>query len=95
MYFCQFCDYSTSAKSQIHSHHIIPLELNGSNKISNRVYCCPNCHSKIYIQTSSKGIHSIKTNDYIEIIRWHTSTTGRLLECYISGEHTFLIDKIS
>ena len=81
-YKCQFpkCDYSTTHRSQIQYHHIVPLELNGSNKQYNRIWLCPTCHTKVFVKESRSGIHSIQGKDSIIIIQWMNSTSGRVLE---------------
>lgn len=95
MFYCQLCDnYSTEERSLIHKHHIIPRELKGSNKESNLVYVCSNCHNRIYIPESSNGQHSRKTKKSVQILKWFSSTQGRLL-LYINenGEEIFSPDK--
>ena len=86
MYICEFpgCDYTCDSRSQIHSHHIIPKTHNGTNKKHNRIYVCPNCHSRIYVPGVSYGIHSVKTKESIIINGWFNSTNGRVLE-YINS----------
>jgi len=86
MYRCEFpgCDYVCEGRSQIHEHHIIPKKLNGSNKKSNKIYVCPNCHTRIYVPGMRNGIHSIKNKDSIIINGWLGSTNGRVLE-YINS----------
>lgn len=81
-YKCQFpgCTYETNQKSQIHNHHIVPKENNGTNKKYNLINLCPNHHSKIYIENSKHGIHSIKGDDSIILLGWKYSTSGNLLE---------------
>lgn len=97
MYKCEspICNgYITKYRSQIHYHHIIPIESGGHNKPSNRIYLCPNCHVQIFIQSSKHGIHSIKGSDSIILIGWVSSTKGRLLE-YIDqyNNHQYIEDK--
>jgi len=81
-YSCEFpkCNYSTDHRSQINYHHIVPQELKGSNKDYNRIWLCPTHHTKIYIPESARGMHSIKGSDSIILIRWLSSTKGRILE---------------
>lgn len=88
LYHCQFpdCTYSTNIKTQIHEHHIVPRELNGSNKRYNKILLCPNHHSKIYIPEATKGIHTINGEDSIIICQWLKSTSGRALEYISKGE---------
>ena len=59
MYYCELCDYETEDRDRMNLHHIIPKSLKGSDKMSNRVFLCPNCHHRVYI-FGSKGIHGIK-----------------------------------
>jgi len=86
MYKCEFpgCDYVCEHRSQIHRHHIVPKTLNGSDKEYNKIYVCPNCHTRIYVPGVKHGIHSIKTNESIIINGWLGSTNGRVLE-YINS----------
>ena len=81
-YNCKFpkCDYSTNHRSQINYHHIVPQELNGTDKDYNRIWLCPTHHTKIYVPKSKSGIHSIKSFDSIILIGWMSSTKGRVLE---------------
>ncbi len=79
MFYCELCNYTTEIRSKINEHHINPKENNVSNDNYNLVYLCPNCHNKIYIPESTKGIHSIKSNDSIIINGWLKSTDGRIL----------------
>jgi len=81
-YHCQFpgCDYKTNEKSQIVSHHIKPVELNGSDAAYNRINVCPTHHTHIYIPAAKHGIHIIKGENSIIILGWLQSTGGRVLE---------------
>lgn len=79
-YLCNLCEYSTENKKEIDIHHIIPRELGGNNNIENKIHLCPNCHRKIYIPESKKGLHSKKTNNSIQLIQKRFSTIGYLLE---------------
>lgn len=79
MFYCECCNYKTKNRSKIQSHHIIPVELNGSNSKSNRVYLCPTCHSKVYIKEARSGQHSIKGLEYLVIDGWKLSTLGKVL----------------
>jgi len=81
MYYCQMpdCDYMCESKSQIHSHHIIPKAQGGSNKRSNLIDVCPNCHNKIYVEGAQHGIHSIKHNNSIILIEKLLSTAGYVI----------------
>ena len=79
------CDYQTNHRHKIHNHHIIPKEAGGTNKIHNRLYLCPNCHSAIYSKYAKKGIHSIKSD--LEILAWKNNRT--ILEYIINNEHKY------
>lgn len=83
MYYCQFpnCLYFTNIRSQINYHHIIPSELNGSDKDYNRIYLCPNHHSKVYVPLAKSGIHCVKGKDSIVILGKLSSTIGSIIEC--------------
>ena len=82
IYNCEFpkCNYNTSHRSQIQYHHIVPVELNGSDKDYNRIWLCPTHHTKVFVKESRSGIHSIQGEDSIVIIQWMESTQGRVLE---------------
>ena len=91
IYNCELksCNYTTLNRSQIQYHHIVPLELNGSNKEYNRIWLCPTCHTKVYVKESRRGIHSIQGQDSIIIIQWMSSTSGRVLECQDRSGNNF------
>jgi len=81
LYKCQLCEFITEERSKIHKHHILPKELNGSNKKHNLVYLCANCHNKVYIIESKTGNHSIKSKQSIIINGWRLcSNSHRILE---------------
>jgi hypothetical protein len=96
LYFCQFpnCKYSTDIRSQINKHHIKSVELNGSDDDYNRIYLCPNHHTKIYIPESKSGLHSFKGADSIILLRKLNSTGGTVVE-YIdsNGNNNFFIEE--
>ena len=97
MYKCEFpnCNYVCEERSQIHNHHIVPRELNGSEKQSNKIYLCPNCHTRVYVPEVKSGIHSIKATNSIIIKGWLQSTAGRALE-YINSNGNieyYFVDK--
>ena len=79
-YKCQICRYTTDLKSQIHEHHIIPREAGGPDFKWNKVWLCPNCHSKIFSEQSITGIHAKKGVLSIRLIGWRDTTAGKLLE---------------
>jgi hypothetical protein len=78
---CEFpnCNYETDCRNKIHLHHIVPKELGGNNQRNNLIYLCPNCHSKIYIENSKSGNHSIQATDSIILISKLLSTNGNVL----------------
>jgi len=78
-YNCIFCDYKTDYRNNIHCHHIIPRELNGTDDDYNLVYLCPNHHGQVYIENTKTGIHSIPMKNAIVIIGWVLSTNGYML----------------
>jgi len=82
MYKCEFpdCGHSTEDRNQIHSHHIVPKELDGVNDDYNKISVCPNCHNRIYVEGTKSGIHSIKNKNSIILNGWLTSTNGKVLE---------------
>ena len=88
MYCCEFpgCTYFTAVKSQINYHHIVPKELNGSDKKFNRIFLCPTHHTKVFIPEATRGIHTKKGIDSIIINGWRHSTAGKILE-YIDSDN--------
>ena len=93
MYYCELCDFSTPNRNNVHKHHIIPKERKGSNKCFNRVILCPGCHSKIYVEESTSGPHSIKTLDSIIIKGWFKSTGGDILLIESQGIEKYIVKK--
>jgi hypothetical protein len=85
MYYCEMCDYETEDRDRIHYHHIKPKSMKGSDKSFNRLYCCPNCHHRIYI-TGSKGIHGIKGVNPIVIESKMLSSAGMVVEYSMDGK---------
>lgn len=96
MYKCEFpdCKYVCDDRNQIHSHHIVPKELGGSDKSFNRISVCPNCHTRIYVEKSTSGMHSIRNKNSVVLKTWLLSTDGRVLE-YIDeyGETKYHFNK--
>jgi len=94
---CEFpyCNYETHHRSQIHNHHIIPVENGGSDRKSNTILLCPTHHTKIYIPNATKGIHTIKGDDSIIILGWLSSTKGMLLEYMDNDENIHYYDKVN
>lgn len=92
-YNCQFpgCDYSTLYRTQIHIHHIEAREHKGNNKQHNKIWLCPNHHHKIFIEQSSRGIHSQKGDDSIILKGWLSSTKGRILHYLENHEEKFCL----
>lgn len=88
-YKCLFpnCNYETENRSQINYHHIVPKELGGKDGERNRIYLCPNCHSRIYVPNCTSGIHSINCDSSIIITNKLHSTSGVVLE-YIENDET-------
>lgn len=82
MYKCQMpgCDYICDDKSQINFHHIVPRELGGSNKESNMLELCPNCHDgRVFIPEAKSGLHSIRHNNSVILIGKLLSTVGYVI----------------
>ena len=81
MFKCQFpnCSYTTTKRSQIANHHIIPVSKGGKNGQRNRIWLCPNHHTQIYIPGETDGIHSLRHDNSIIILGWVNSTGGILL----------------
>lgn len=92
VYKCEFpqCNYTTSVRTQIHFHHIIPREHGGSNKTINKISLCPTHHTKIYNPKATKGMHANKSEDSIILIGWRTSTIGKVLHYIENDEEKFL-----
>jgi uncharacterized protein YlaI len=90
-FMCQLCDYETNVKSQIHSHHIEPREVDGTNKKWNKILVCPNCHNRIFSPLASTGIHAKKHENSIEIIGWRNN--GMFLEIIDENKNLKLIPK--
>ncbi len=74
------CNYVCHNKHQINHHHIVPKADGGSDKKINLVRLCPNCHNRIYVPTTKRGIHSIKSTNWIILKQILTSSAGHLLE---------------
>jgi len=74
------CVYTTLDKHQIHFHHIIPKSQGGKNNKFNLVTLCPNCHNRIYIPGTKRGIHSIKSKNYIILKNIIPSSGGYVLQ---------------
>ena len=74
-YTCQLCGYTTDKRNKIHHHHIEPKELGGVTTDWNLVYLCPNCHANIFVRDSKSGIHSIESQNSIEINCWRNGHT--------------------
>jgi hypothetical protein len=85
MYYCTICNYKTKNRKEMDKHHIVPRELHGSNKPFNIVLLCRQCHSKVFVEDSSSGIHSIKSDGSITIIGWFKSTLDNVLLIEING----------
>jgi hypothetical protein len=96
-YYCQFpkCRYSTTIRSQINYHHIKPVELDGSDEDFNRLYLCPNHHTKIFIPEAKNGQHTVNGKDSIILLKKYRSTDGIIVE-YIdnNGDIGFFIENI-
>lgn len=82
MYHCQMpeCDYMCENISQINFHHIVPRSMGGSDKKFNLIELCPNCHSKVYVEGMTYGIHAIKSENSVILIGKLLSTGGYVLE---------------
>ena len=96
-YHCNFpnCSYSTEIRTQIHKHHIIPREENGSDKEWNLIFLCPNHHSKIFVPSAKKGIHSKKSKDSIILLNKYKSTQGSILEYQECSTNTIKLVEIN
>lgn len=82
MYHCCYpnCTYSTTERSLIEWHHIVPKELNGSDKAYNRIYLCPIHHKMVYVPESMTGQHAKKLAESIIIKGKFKSTCGEVLQ---------------
>jgi len=79
-YKCNFplCEYSTTYRSKIDHHHIIPKEI---SKTTQTIPLCKNHHSLIFHPDAKHGQHSINTTESIQILAVYNSTGGNTL-CY-------------
>ncbi len=60
-------------------HHIVPLELRPrNNKVT--VPLCPTCHTKIFHPKSTKGMHSILTEESLEILNTFKTNNGQAIQ---------------
>ena len=57
----------------------VQVELRGENKKCNRIFLCPNHHTKVFIPESKSGIHTVKGKDSIILKGWLQSTGGMIL----------------
>jgi len=78
MFKCQMpdCDYMCEDSSQINIHHIIPRSMGGSDKKSNLIELCPNCHARIYVDGMVSGQHSVKNKNSVIFLSKLLSTSG-------------------
>ena len=74
---CQFpgCTYTTSSRSKIDHHHIIPREIDPKSKRT--IPLCKTHHAMIYIPESKDGQHAIKCDESIIIHGEYQSTMGK------------------
>ena len=81
MYYCQMpdCDYVCEAKSLINFHHIVPVSMGGSNKNSNLIELCPNCHARIYVDGIKSGSHAIIHENSVIFLGKLLSTGGYVI----------------
>lgn len=61
-----FC-FNCESTEDLHMHHIVPLALGGTNRITNMAMLCVDCHSKVhgrnslhYIELQREGIEEAK-----------------------------------
>lgn len=59
-------------------HHVIPLELRPRNN-NVTVALCPTCHTKIFHPSSVNGMHSILTNESLEILGLFKTNNGQAI----------------
>jgi len=81
MFCCQMpdCDFISDSRSQIDVHHIIPRSMGGTDKRSNLIELCPNCHRRILVEGAETGIHSIENTNSIIIMGKMLSTGGYVI----------------
>lgn len=84
IYKCQFptCGYATESRNSIHYHHIVPKSKGGSDKPFNRIYLCPNCHTRVYVEGVTHGIHSIRKQNSVILEGYVNSTQGKYLKYF-------------
>ena len=78
-YHCFFpeCEYSTSHRSKIDFHHIVPKEIDPSTRNKSTICLCKNHHALIWHPQAKKGQHSIKTDESLIILGMFDSTLGK------------------
>lgn len=75
---CQLCG---ATKCQIQVHHILPRTNGGSDKPSNLISLCGNCHGKVHVNHNDNPLFrklqkmkisdSYKDSTYMNIVRWN------------------------
>jgi len=81
LYKCQFpgCNFKHPGRKHFNYHHIIPKSRGGSDRPCNRILLCARCHTFIYVEGETTGIHSLGEDDII-LLGYRQSTDGRLIE---------------
>ncbi len=59
-YTCQNC---SASKVVVHAHHVVPLSAGGTNRISNLITLCADCHSKIHPHMRTRNSSQVEFDD--------------------------------
>ena len=78
LYICHFpgCTYYTENRNKIDFHHIIPKELWPRINQNVTISFCPTHHRLIFHPDCKSGMHSIQSNDSLEILGIYKNTHG-------------------
>ena len=74
------CTYSTSSRSKIDFHHVVPREIDPSPRNKGTIPLCKTHHALIYVPEVMHGQHSIKVDDSLIIKGVFESTNGKAIE---------------
>ena len=78
LYICHFpgCTYYTENRNKIDFHHIIPKELWPRINQNVTISFCPTHHRLIFHPDCKSVMHSIQSNDSLEILGIYKNTHG-------------------
>lgn len=82
LYICHYpgCTYKTENRNKIDFHHIVPRELWPRLNQNVTLSFCPTHHRLIYHPETKSGMHSIKSEDSLEILGIFKTTHGYSVE---------------